>query len=1351
MTQTLRVAARVAALVGGAAALIFALALYTLQTNWFKQRVREKIVAAAEQATGGRVELGTFNYDWRTLDAEFDAFVVHGSEPADAPPLFRANSIRAGLRIVSLIQHDVDIKFLKIDRPKINLIVHPDGSTNLPRATAARTAPEFVDALFSLKVDRFEIDDGQVETNAQRYPLSVRGNDLQLLLARNRRAAQYEVSLAVHNLQCDSKLLQGWAGDVAAKMRLEGDRLWLDDFAFAAPGARLHANGSLIHFENPVADIHVDGRMEASGIGKLAGMAALEGGEAGLSGAMHYSAGSPVSFTGKAWGRKLAYRFDGASVHEIDFDSAVVAREDAVSFSGLAAGALGGRVVGEALVKRNGEAQFTGKFFGLNVREISEMRGGDRLPFNGTASGTLHLAGTLGKHNFTLESVTHIAPAASGAPIAGDVDLSYRQLGDELIFGDSHVSLPHTQIAFSGTAGQTLRLTVDSTDLNELNAVLGAKDLKLPVINANGSVHFDGTVGGSLAKAYVQGNLTAAQLQFRNLNWRQLRAHINAAEGGVDFSSLTVNSGALHVSGSGHAGLAHWRLGPKSAVRLRAKFQGADLERISSGLLPARLQILRGVGAGSVDLSGTLDDPRGSVHLRVDNLDAYGQPVNTVEMDASVESNGVRITQGKMQAGPAVLSFSGSYQHPEGSWEDGRLAAKADSNGFPLAGLAAVRNHEPGLQAQIEIHAQATAKVTAEHVEPVNADGRLTLRGIEINSVPYGSMALGVATRGQLMEAHFSGDLRETHVSGAAQAQLAAGLPASGEVRLNRISLATLYALAMPNRKPEAPLNGFVEGGFTFSGPLEHFDQMRASVRLDQAELKSGVPVSGENGAHAAELVFRNAGPVVVDAVNGIATIRSLEIQGKDTALSVRGSIPYVEQRAIDLNVGGSADLRLVQFLDPDVQSSGQSSLAMSVSGTLANPAVQGTLRLKNGAFSLNGVPNGLTGVNGALNFDRNRATLEDLTAQTGGGRVSLTGFVTYGTGGPLSQTRTMGKTGLTGAGAAEPARFGSGFVYRLQGRAENVRMRYGGSGSVTSDADLQLTGTSKNSVLSGTVKVSRVAFNANTDVGALLASIAAPAPANEQDFLTGLQLDLRIESAPNLQLSTALSRDVEADVDLRLRGTLNHPVLLGSISADQGDIKVFGTKYSINRAQVTFLNPVKIEPVLDLDLQTRARGVIVDITIAGTPGKLNINYRSDPPLQPHDIIALLTVGRAPSAGANVPTTESTNDVSALEPGANTVLGAAVSPNSSRLQKLFGVANIKIDPMVQGITNTMQRLTIEQQISRDITVTYVTNLSQTSEQIFRLEWAFSQQYSVVALRDDNGEFGIDLQYKKRFK
>ncbi len=62
--------------------------LVTVQTEWFKNKIREKIVAVTEDATGGRVEIGKFDYDWHGLTAEVAPFIVHGREPASAPPFF---------------------------------------------------------------------------------------------------------------------------------------------------------------------------------------------------------------------------------------------------------------------------------------------------------------------------------------------------------------------------------------------------------------------------------------------------------------------------------------------------------------------------------------------------------------------------------------------------------------------------------------------------------------------------------------------------------------------------------------------------------------------------------------------------------------------------------------------------------------------------------------------------------------------------------------------------------------------------------------------------------------------------------------------------------------------------------------------------------------------------------------------------------------------------------------------------------------------------------------------------------------------------------------------------------------
>ncbi len=59
-------------------------------------------------------------------------------------------------------------------------------------------------------------------------------------------------------------------------------------------------------------------------------------------------------------------------------------------------------------------------------------------------------------------------------------------------------------------------------------------------------------------------------------------------------------------------------------------------------------------------------------------------------------------------------------------------------------------------------------------------------------------------------------------------------------------------------------------------------------------------------------------------------------------------------------------------------------------------------------------------------------------------------------------------------------------------------------------------------------------------------------------------------------------------------------------------------------------------------------------------------------------------------------------------------------------------------------------LTLEQQVSKDITLTYITNLNRTQEQTVRVEWDISQRWSAIAVRDANGLFGIDVQYRKRF-
>jgi translocation and assembly module TamB len=249
------------------------------------------------------------------------------------------------------------------------------------------------------------------------------------------------------------------------------------------------------------------------------------------------------------------------------------------------------------------------------------------------------------------------------------------------------------------------------------------------------------------------------------------------------------------------------------------------------------------------------------------------------------------------------------------------------------------------------------------------------------------------------------------------------------------------------------------------------------------------------------------------------------------------------------------------------------------------------------------------------------------------------------------------------------------------------------------------------------------------------------------------MQFDVRIQSASNFQVETSLTRDVEAEVDLRLRGSPVRPVLQGTVSVNQGEVQVFGTKYTINRGDIRFLNPVKIEPTVDMDLETKLRGITVNVTLAGSPNNLKMNWSSDPPLQQSEIIALLASGRDPTlignqAAPGVSSGGSSNFASAGTGLAGQALNAQLS---SKLQRFFGATRVKIDPTL-GVDNLPQaRLTWEQQVSKDVTLTYINNLNRTQEQLIQVQWDLDKSWSAIAIRDPNGSFGIDFQYRKRFK
>ncbi|PYV19603.1 MAG: hypothetical protein DMG21_01210 [Acidobacteria bacterium] len=193
----------------------------------------------------------------------------------------------------------------------------------------------------------------------------------------------------------------------------------------------------------------------------------------------------------------------------------------------------------------------------------------------------------------------------------------------------------------------------------------------------------------------------------------------------------------------------------------------------------------------------------------------------------------------------------------------------------------------------------------------------------------------------------------------------------------------------------------------------------------------------------------------------------------------------------------------------------------------------------------------------------------------------------------------------------------------------------------------------------------------------------------------------------------------------------------------------VRGNRYKLDRAEIAMVNPLRTDPMLDLEATTRIEHYDLTLDLTGPLDRTRIAYRSDPPLAVGDILSLLALGYV-----HEESTMSTAGSGQLQTvGASALLSEALSSQmTGRHQRLFGVSRVKVDPNVGGSTNTSgARITVEQEVTHDLTLTYITNTATSQQRIIQFEWALSDKISLVGVRDQNGIFGLELKFRHRFR
>jgi translocation and assembly module TamB len=245
--------------------------------------------------------------------------------------------------------------------------------------------------------------------------------------------------------------------------------------------------------------------------------------------------------------------------------------------------------------------------------------------------------------------------------------------------------------------------------------------------------------------------------------------------------------------------------------------------------------------------------------------------------------------------------------------------------------------------------------------------------------------------------------------------------------------------------------------------------------------------------------------------------------------------------------------------------------------------------------------------MNGDLVFDANRLFFNNVTGEAGGGIIALSGSVNY---------------------SDKPLR------YDITAKTDRLRVRYPEGMSWQAGATLRLTGTPDGGLLAGKVLIQRVSLNEGLEsAGALFSSSSSGGGGTTSSFLRNLQFDVEAASTPDSRMEWP-GAHLEAEANLRVRGTAEHPILLGHIHVLSGELYFHDSKYKVARGDLNFSNPFRLDPVINVEATTTIKQYEITLNFSGQASKMSLSYRSDPPLPANDIITLLAMGQTSSEAA---------------------------------------------------------------------------------------------------------------------
>ncbi|MGA2362698.1 MAG: translocation/assembly module TamB domain-containing protein [Candidatus Aminicenantales bacterium] len=408
-----------------------------------------------------------------------------------------------------------------------------------------------------------------------------------------------------------------------------------------------------------------------------------------------------------------------------------------------------------------------------------------------------------------------------------------------------------------------------------------------------------------------------------------------------------------------------------------------------------------------------------------------------------------------------------------------------------------------------------------------------------------------------------------------------------------------------------------------------------------------------------------------------------------------------------------------LDLLLPWTGAKGRLDFNAELRGTKSSPHVSGTVGFAGPLLPFPRFAHALTDYSGTLQVEDGRITASDLKGKLGGGDVKGSGEIGLGPSGVETIDVTMDGKDMQVA------------------PLERTRALVDGTARLIKD--------NRQFVLDGDFLIKRLTWRREIYEKFSFSSQTLYTANYEPGFFDNLSLNLRLRAVDNALMDNSLGR-VSGRFDLSITGDINDPILLGDIEALKGNVNFQDQTFRVLKGRLSFFNPASVEPYLELKAETYVKDYRVTMTLSGPASRLKPEFSSSPPMPAEDVLALLAMGEAFKNTYSYDP-ERSNSLSTAS-----LLSFQIADQAKkRAEGLFTLDRFRIDPFVTSTSAEMTaRLTLGKKLSRNLLFMYSTNLATEREEIYRMEWEVSNDFSLVGVRDELGRVSFDLKFRKRF-